>query len=209
MIDRLRVHGRGTGSFFGPGHHAEHGRAEKCACPLSSGTGGWLALLVFGLSACGCASYHIGNQSLYPCDIHTVYVPMVESNSFRRDLGERLTEAIVKEIERTTPYKVVNSSHADSVLTVRLVSDDKRVVVPSLTGNAEELQVSVKVQVSWVDRHGRQLRDNKAVPLPSEITDVTGTSNLVAEVGHSVATAQQEAICRVAEQIVGLMEKPW
>jgi hypothetical protein len=169
----------------------------------------WLALLVLWLSACGCASYHIGNQSLYPCEIHTVYVPMVESNSFRRDLGERLTEAIVKEIERKSPYKVVNSDHADSVLTVRVVSEGKRVLVPSLTGDAREIQASIRMQVSWVDRQGRQLRDNKIVPLPNEITDVTGTANLVPEVGHSVATAQQEAICRVAEQIVGLMEKPW
>jgi hypothetical protein len=169
----------------------------------------WLALVILGLSACGCAAYHIGNQSLYPSDIHTVYVPMVESNSFRRDLGERLTEAIAKEIERTTPYKVVNGGRADSVLTVRLVSEEKRVLVPSLTGNAEEIQVGIKVQVSWVDRHGRQLRDNKIVPLPNEITDVTGTSNLVPEMGQSVATAQQEAMCRVAQQIVGLMEKPW
>ena len=31
-----------------------------------------LLLLLLG----GCAGYQIGNQSLYPCDIHTVYVPI-------------------------------------------------------------------------------------------------------------------------------------
>ena len=41
------------------------------------------------------------------------------------------------------------------------------------------------------------------------LADVTGTGNMVPEVGQSVATAQQEAICRIAQQIVGLMEKPW
>jgi hypothetical protein len=173
------------------------------------GPAGWLTLAILAISSYGCAAYHLGNQSLYPSEVHTVYVPLVESNSLRRDLGERLTEAIVKEIEQTTPYKVVSSGRADSVLTARLVSEGKRVLVPSLTGNAEEIQASMNVQVSWVDRHGRQLRDNKIVPLPSEITNVTGTSNLVPEVGQSVATAQQEAICRVAQQIVGLMEKPW
>ena len=39
--------------------------------------------------------------------------------------------------------------------------------------------------------------------------DVGGTGNVVAEVGQSVATAQQQAICRVAKQIVDMMEKPW
>ena len=47
---------------------------------------------VFLLSASGCATpYQIGNRSLYPQDVHTVYVPIFESDSFRRNLGERLT----------------------------------------------------------------------------------------------------------------------
>ena len=40
-------------------------------------------------------------------DVSTVYVPMIESGSYRRDLGERLTEAVAKQIELKTPYKVV------------------------------------------------------------------------------------------------------
>ena len=83
-------------------------RIERCALLLLLG---WLS---------GCAGYQIGNQSLYPPDIHTVYVPMFESKSFRRDLGERLTEAVAKEIELKTPFKVVNDPNADSVLTGRL-----------------------------------------------------------------------------------------
>ena len=43
----------------------------------------------------------------------------------------------------------------------------------------------------------------------SELIDVQGTGNVVPEVGQSIAVAQQQAIQRMAEQIVGLMEKPW
>ena len=81
--------------------------------------------------------------------------------------------------------------------------------MPDLTGDARESQVDMRVEVSWVDRKGRMLRETASVPLPSEFTDVTGTGNLVPEVGQSVATAQQEAICRMAQQIVDLMETPW
>ena len=56
-----------------------------------------------------------GTDSLYAADIATVYVPMIESDSYRRDLGERLTEAVVKEIELKTPYKVVSTPNADSI----------------------------------------------------------------------------------------------
>src|SRR5688500_10305880 len=79
----------------------------------------------FAILFSGCAGYQVGQRSLYRPDIRTVYVPVVQSNSFRRYLGERLTEAIVKEIELKTPYKVVDSDAADSVLTVKLVSESK------------------------------------------------------------------------------------
>ena len=59
-----------------------------------------LALLI--AAAAGCADYRIGASSLYAPDIHTVYVPMFESDSFRRNLGERLTEAVMKELDAIT-----------------------------------------------------------------------------------------------------------
>lgn len=167
--------------------------------------GSLTALLLF----CGCAGYQVGNRTLYPEEVHTVYVPMFKSNSFRRNLGERLTEAVVKEIEAKTPFKVVNDQDADTTLTGALINERKTVLVPVLSGDAREVQTSMSVKVSWVDRKGRMLREDKCVPLPSELADVDGTGNIVAEVGQTVATAQQQAINRIAKQIVGLMEKPW
>ncbi|MGD0517358.1 MAG: LptE family protein [Thermoguttaceae bacterium] len=157
----------------------------------------------------GCASYHVGNQTLYPTEIHTVYVPMFESVSFRRNLGERLTEAVMKEIELKTPFKVVSDPNADSVLSGRIVGEGKEVLIGSRVGDPREIQVNMHVKVAWTDRQGRLLRESPAVPLPSELIDVQGTGNIVPEVGQSVETAQQEAIQRIATQIVSLMEKPW
>src|SRR6478735_2844014 len=77
----------------------------------------------------GCIGYHVGTASLYAPDVATVYVPMIESDSYRRDLGERLTEAVVKEIELKTPYKVVSTPNADSVLSARLQVDTRRRVI--------------------------------------------------------------------------------
>ena len=74
----------------------------------------------------GCAAYHVGTQSLYAPDVATVYVPMIESGSYRRDLGERLTEAVAKEIELKTPYKVVGTPAADSILQIRLLGDTRK-----------------------------------------------------------------------------------
>ena len=115
----------------------------------------------------------------------------------------------MKEIEKSTPYKVVDEAHADTTLLGAIVQETKTVLVPDLSGDAREVQTTISVQVSWVDNKNAKIRDDKCVPLPQEIADVSGSSNLVPEMGQTVATAQQEAICRIAKQIVGLMEKPW
>jgi hypothetical protein len=167
--------------------------------------GGVLALLFLG----GCAGYQLGNRSLYPADIHTVYVPVFQSNSFRRNLGERLTEAVVKEIETRTPYKVVGDPNADSTLSGKLVEETKQVLAPTLSGNAREVQVGMRIEVSWLDRRGNLIRQADPIPCPAEIADVAGTGDVVTEVGQTVAVAQQEAICKIAQQVAGLMEKPW
>src|SRR5262245_54370855 len=80
-------------------------------------THGYCAIVMMLLSAlCGCTNYRAGNQTLFRTDIRTVYVPVFQSDSYRRNLGEWLTEAVIKEIETKSPYKVVHTSDADSVL---------------------------------------------------------------------------------------------
>jgi hypothetical protein len=176
-----------------------------CRLPMQAFCSCVLALVLFS----GCATYHIGNQSLYPTEIHTVYVPMFESVSFRRNLGERLTEAVMKEIEEKTPYKVVADPNADSTLSGRIVEEGKQVLINTRVDDPRELQVNMRVQVGWIDRQGRMLRQSPNIPLPAELIDVQGTGTLAPEVGQSVEVAQQEAIQRIATQIVSLMEKPW
>jgi len=161
------------------------------------------------LSLAGCVGYQIGNRSLYPAHIETVYVPTFDTSSFRRDYGERLTEAVIKEIELKTPYKVVNSPNADSVLTARVLSEGKLVVAENRFDDPRQAQVNLQVQVDWIDRRGQMLRSGQPIDLPSAGAVVTGASDMTPEMGQTVVTAQQKAIERTAEQIVAMMEAPW
>ncbi len=166
-------------------------------------------LLICATILAGCATpYQIGNRSLYPQDVHTVYVPIFDSDSFRRNLGERLTEAVMKEIESKTPYKVVSTSGADSILSGRIVGETKRVVAENLYDDPRKLDVTVQIEVSWIDRSGGILHEG-CVSLPPELSMVSSSATFLPEYGQSVATAHQQAIQRVAEQIVGMMEAPW
>jgi hypothetical protein len=157
----------------------------------------------------GCQGYQIGNGTLYPSHIRTVYVPIFENRSFRRNLGERLTEAVIKEIEAKTPYKVVGTPNADSILSGRIVGEGKRVLVENRYDDPRQEEVNLQVQVQWIDPRGNVIRNFDPIPLPTEFTTVGGTAPFVPEVGQSVATAHQQAIQQIADHIVGMMETPW
>jgi len=157
----------------------------------------------------GCAGYRYGAASLYPPEIRTVHVPIFESNSYRRNLGEWLTEAVIREIELKTPYKVVHSGDADSILTGTLIADGKRLLIVSPTDDPRETEITMQVQVRWVDRRGNVLRERSGVSLPPELVDLVGTASAVPEFGHTITSAQQKAIEQLAQQIVSLMEVPW
>ena len=173
----------------------------------------WLAavaaLLAVSLPGCLAANYQFGARTLFPEGIETVYVPVFDSSSYRRELGEELTEAVVKEIERRSHYKVVASPAADTVLIGKITGGTKHLLFETLQADPREMEVNLQVKVSWVDRRGTPVREIPLVPVPTAAVDVSAASNVVPEVGQSIATSHQRAIQRLAEQIVSLMEKPW
>ena len=157
-----------------------------------------LGLLFLG----GCLSlgeYQVGVDALYPQDIRTVSVQIFESYSYRRFLGERLTEAVVKEIESRTPYKVVDASRADAVLSGTIIREQKSVLVESPFDDAREIRTTMSVLVKW---HRR----NVVPPIPPSKVVVNSNKSFVPETGQSLATAQQAAIEDLAAKIVDLME---
>ena len=173
--------------------------------------GWWLSglLAAIGCLTAGCAGYRVGNATLYNPEIHTVYVPIFDSDSFRRHLGEQLTEAVVKEIELRTPYKVVGRPPADSILTGRITEEGRSTVIPGRVGGPRQSAVRLVVQVAWIDSRGNLLRDTGPIPLPTGAETITETADLFPEYGQSTATAYHQALRRVAQQIVGMMEQPW
>jgi hypothetical protein len=162
-----------------------------------------LALLSWTL---GCAGYRVGNQALFRTDIRTVYVPVFQSESYRRNLGEWLTEAVVKELENRSTYKVVHSPNADSVLYGRILSDHKEVFAEDQFGVPRDIQFDLAVEIRWVDRMGNAVLRSAVIPID---LSVVGAAHLLPEGGQSLTTAQQRVVRSVARQIVGQMEAGW
>ncbi len=166
-------------------------------------------LLLLVAAASGCAGYHVGTPSLYDCRFRTVYVPIFDSVSYRRNLGERLTEAVIKEIELKTTYKVVGRPPADTILTGRIVDEGRSTVIPSPVGGPRDADLRLAVEVAWIDSRGQVIRESGPIDLPTATERVTDSADVLPEYGQSIATGQQQAIHRVAEQIVAMMEVPW
>ena len=84
-----------------PNNHCPFKMTAKC---------GRRVLIVFCvglLSGCG---YIVGNS--FPTDVRTISVPVFTSESFRRDAELLLTEAVHKEIQKRTPFRLVNDGPA-------------------------------------------------------------------------------------------------
>lgn len=167
-----------------------------------------VSLLVIAIAiTAGCAGYQIGNQTLFRPDVRTIHVPVFQTQSFRKDFGERLTEMVIKEIEDKTPYKVVCESDADSILTGQLISERKTVLAEDMNDVPRNIGTDLVTRVRWESRSGDLLRQN-LVSLPP-ILYVSQTANFIPEGGQSVATAHQRAMQQLAEQIVSQLEYPW
>lgn len=171
-----------------------------------------VAIAVLAGLFAGCAGYRSGAASLYAPDVRTVYIPMIESDSFRRDLGERLTEALAKEVELKTPYKVVANPNADSLLEVRLRNDRRTVQAEDQFDNPRVFANELVAEATWINRRRLPLAPTQTINLPAGFGNAVGviqSTPLIPESGQTIASQQQLAIARLAEQIVGVMEEPW
>ncbi len=157
----------------------------------------------------GCAPYQFGARSLFRDDIRTIYVPIARNDTFRHGLGVQLTEAIIRQIEVRTPYKVTGDPYADSTLTVRFVAESKRVLSESLSDDPRVLEALVAVQAAWVDRAGNPLMQNRIAVDDMLATEFLQYQRMVPEAGQSIETTLQAAIDELADRIVGQMEMRW
>lgn len=170
----------------------------------------WYAawLLLFAMS--GCAGYQVGHSTLYRPDVRTVHVPVFQSDSLRRYQGERLTEAVIKELEMRTPYKVVAATDSpDSVLSGKIIEENKRVVSETINDDARDIATAFTVEVRWLGRNGELLMQRSAFPMLTPGLDLAADANLIPEGGQSLAVAQQQVYQRLARQIVDQMEIFW
>lgn len=167
-----------------------------------------LGALVLTLAAlAGCASDPTEGYSartIYPTTVQTVSVPIFENETFVRDVEFELTDALIKEIERRTPYKVTSQARADSLLTGRIVRVDLDQISKSrLTGLGEEVVISVTIDFEWKDlRTNQRLVERRAFSAGSLFVPSRPT-------GERIELGQFSVVQELAGDIVNEMQAGW
>jgi hypothetical protein len=88
----------------------------------------------------------------YDCKIHTVRVPIFQNRTFIRGVEFDLTQAVIREIEQKTPYKVVGPySNADTELTGTVTIFTKSLLDVSQLNEVREAETTLTCEVVWRD----------------------------------------------------------
>jgi len=156
------------------------------------------------LLVAGCKKGGYTTAGLFPSEYQHVAVPIFDNLSFQQGVEFDLTEALIKEIELHTPYKVTASNRADTMLSGTVLSVSRRTLSRTFEGGIpQEVQVVVTVSFEWKD-----LRSGQVIRKRSQIQG-TGEFIPTYAVGEPYEKAQHEAVAELARDIVLVMQADW
>lgn len=157
-----------------------------------------------GLPACFSTSTGYSFGSGHRTDIQTVAVPIFDNRTFNHGLEIELTEAVIKEIHRVTPWRVAASDNAETVLsgvvtaaTIRKLSNQRE------SGLLQEGAVDLSVNFEWKSTaDGKVLVSRKNFRAAKPFVPARGAQERL-EVG------QISAIDQMAKDIVAELRGSW
>ena len=176
---------------------------------LTSSATGLALVSVFAIALPGCTllGYTSGSPDLP--HVRTIHVPIFEMDGFRRDVEYMLTEAVQREIKTRTSYRIADAAVADTILSGRILDVRKDVLGETRFDDPRELQLSIGVEVIWVDRRSGEVLNRRTFTLGPEFRQQLAQAEFAPELGHSLATAMDDAVTGLANQIVDMTELPW
>ena len=164
---------------------------------------GVVALMALvGCSADPGAGYSFGSS--YDTSVKTVSVPIFANETFETGLETELTEAIIKRIQRDTPWKVTTTEGAETRLTGSITEAALHAVSRARgTGLVQELTYEITVDFDW--------RDNRSGESLVERRKFTGVGAFVPALGSGerVEVGRREAIEELAHDIVAELRSDW
>jgi outer membrane lipopolysaccharide assembly protein LptE/RlpB len=123
----------------------------------------WAALAALAWSFTGCGYHTAGHAAALPETVRSIAIPGFVSQSQTFRIEQRLTDAVVREFNTRTQFRVLHNAgnDADAVLKGTVLSASATpVAYDSKTGRAASVLVTVSMQVTLTDRQGKVLFQN-------------------------------------------------
>jgi outer membrane lipopolysaccharide assembly protein LptE/RlpB len=110
----------------------------------------------------GCGYHVAGKASRLPESVHTIAIPTFENKTQAYRIEARLTEAVVREFNTRTKYRIVSRPEgADATLRGTVISTlIEPLTYDSRTGRASSGVITIRVGVSLTDSKGDVLYRN-------------------------------------------------
>lgn len=143
-------------------------------------------------------------SSAHSDSIRTVAVPVFKNVTYSKTLEVQLTEAIISEIRRTTPWSVTSPEAADAVLTGTLTESSMRAMsIGQQTGIVEQMAIKLTVDFDFTDnRTGKDMVSRRRF---------SGVSSFVPAqpAQENLQTGQNAAVQELAQDIVAELRADW
>lgn len=142
--------------------------------------------------------------SPFPAKYRSVALPIFRNDSQMRGFERDLADALVKEVEQSTPYKVRSEASADTILRGTISSIDLvQLSKDPSTGLANEMMLRMRVNFEWVDlRSGERIVAREAVE-SSALFVPSYPAREPLELGRFAAVEQ------LARDLVSAMQSKW
>jgi len=158
-----------------------------------------LAIVATGAGGCGYDS-----AAVHPASVRTIAIPIPENETYYTGFERLLADALVKEVQTRTPYRIASSDRAETTLAAQITGvETDRLSVARGTGLAQELLREVTVNFEWKDlRTGRILAARERftagdVYIPTQ------------PVGERAAIANYAIAEELARDIVSALRSGW
>ena len=139
--------------------------------------------------------------STFDTGVRTVSVPIFENTTFTPGLEQTLTEALIREIQTTTPWVITGRSRADTVLTGVIEAAELDMLTRARgTGYVQEQAVAIRVNFRWTDNRTGDVRvERERFTAASTFVPARGIGG---EAGERLEIGQRDAIADLATAIV-------
>jgi ABC-type amino acid transport substrate-binding protein len=164
------------------------------------------AVFVSVLAVGGCRSDGSGYRfnATYDRGVTSVAVPVASNRTMVTGLETDVTEAVAKEIQRATPWRVTGGAQADTELTIEIV--DARLSTVSTnrrSGLPDEQTYEITVNFAWRDnRTGRDVQRR-------ERFTAVGVFSPMRQVGERIEVGQRQAVQDLARDLVAELRTAW